>query len=69
MINKEKGFTSIEIIIVLFVVVGFGSWIFNTVKFASCDFEPDYKCEITHGTGVLVAPLSVVTVWFSDDES
>lgn len=42
-------------------------WIWNAVKFASCDFEGNYKCEAIHGVGVFVPPLSFVTVWFDDD--
>ena len=67
--RKQKGFTLIELVLFLFVVVGVGSWVWNVVKFASCDFESNFKCEVVHGAGVFVPPLSIVTVWFSDDSS
>lgn len=65
--KKQKGFTLIELIIVI-SFFSFGvSWIWNTVKLASCDFEPNYKCEAIHGVGVVIPPLSIVTVWYGDD--
>lgn len=42
-------------------------WIWNGVKFVSCDFESDYKCEIIHGAGVFIPPAAYITVWFDDD--
>jgi hypothetical protein len=44
-------------------------WIWNGVKFLSCDFESDYKCEAVHGAGVLIPPVSFITVWFDDDSA
>ena len=67
--KKQNGFTLIEIIFVLVVVVGFGSWVTNLVKFTNCDFESPYKCEVIHGAGVFVPPLSVITAWFSSDST
>lgn len=49
------------------VVLGFGGLVWNAVKLASCDFESNYKCEVIHGAGLVVPPLSLVTVWFADD--
>ena len=42
-------------------------WIWNGFKFASCDFESDYKCEAIHGIGVVVPPAAFITVWFGSD--
>ncbi len=42
-------------------------WVFNAFKFANCDFESDYKCEIIHGAGVFIPPSSFITVWFDTD--
>ncbi len=42
-------------------------WVFNAFKFAECDFESDYKCEIIHGVGVLLPHSSFITVWFDTD--
>lgn len=65
--KKQRGFTLIELLLVLVVVVGGGSWIWNAVKLTSCDFESNYRCELIHGAGLVVPPLSIVTVWFGDD--
>ena len=65
----QKGFTLIEIIFVVVVVPIIGLWIWNAAKLASCDFEPNYKCEVIHGIGLIIPPSSVVTAWFADDET
>ncbi len=44
-------------------------WVWNGVKFANCDFESDWKCEVIHGAGVFIPPTSYITVWFDDDSS
>lgn len=66
-IKNQKGFTIIELIIVLLVVVFGGAWFYNIFQLADCDFEADYKCEVVHGAGFIVPPAAVVTVWFDDD--
>ena len=53
------------LILIVALIVTAGTW--NAFKFASCDFEANYRCEAIHGVGVIVAPLAVVTVWFDDD--
>lgn len=53
-------------IAVLFIFLG--SWIWNAVKFASCDFESDFKCEVIHGAGVFIPMASLITVWFDVDD-
>lgn len=65
--KKQRGFTLVELLFVLVVVVSGGSWIWNAVKLTSCDFESNYRCELIHGAGLVVPPLSIVTVWFGDD--
>ena len=65
--KNQRGFTLVELLFVLVVVVGGGSWIWNAVKLTSCDFESNYRCELIHGAGLVVPPLSIVTVWFGDD--
>ena len=42
-------------------------YIINAYKFAGCDFEANYKCEIIHGIGVGAPPASYITMWFDDD--
>jgi len=42
-------------------------WTVNLLRLSSCDFQSPYRCEIMHGIGVVVVPMSVITVWFDDD--
>ena len=65
--KKQNGFTLIELVVVIVAVFGIGGWVWNAAKLASCDFESNYKCEAIHGAGLIVPPLSIVTVWFDDD--
>ncbi len=66
--KRQKDFTLLKVIaLVLLPVVVAGSWVANAVKLSACDFEPDYRCEFIHGTGLFFIPLSVATVWFDDD--
>lgn len=46
-----------------------GAYIVNAVKFTNCDFEPDFKCEIIHGVGLIPSPISAITVWFDSDKT
>lgn len=66
--KKQNGFTLIELLIVVAFVLGVVPWIWNAVKFASCDFKSDYKCEAIHGGGVFIPPAAIITVWFDDDD-
>lgn len=57
---------SIEIIVIIVICHVPIVWVWNMAKLFSCDFEPNYKCEIVHGIGIL--PLvSLVTVFADDD--
>jgi hypothetical protein len=63
----KRGFTIIELFSIIAVLCVVVSWAWNATKFFSCDFEESYKCEIVHGVGIVVPPLSLVAVWFADD--
>jgi hypothetical protein len=43
------------------------AWGVNAYKLSQCDFAADYKCEALHGVGLVVPPLSWITVWFGHD--
>lgn len=66
--NKQSGFTSVELILVIVFFGGIISWIWNIVKLSDCDFEADYRCEVIHGIGVIPAVAPFV-VWFDDDSN
>lgn len=40
------------------------SWVINLIQFFKLDFNEPYKDEIIKLIGVVVPPLSSVTVWF-----
>ncbi len=42
-------------------------WGVNLGKLIQCDFDAPYKGEIVHAIGVVIAPASLITVWFSDE--
>lgn len=44
-------------------------WFGNLFGLLSCDFESDYKCEVTHGIGVVIPYAAPITVWFGDDRN
>ena len=44
------------------------AWPVNAYQFVSgCDFEPVGRCEIVKGAGIVIPPLSVLTVWGTTD--
>jgi prepilin-type N-terminal cleavage/methylation domain-containing protein len=44
--RNEKGFTLIELMIVIIIIGGGIGWVMNLVKLADTDFEEPYKTEI-----------------------
>lgn len=40
------------------------SWVINLIQFFKLDFNEPYKDEIIKLIGVVVPPLSSITVWF-----
>jgi len=55
------------IIILVVCALCFVPYAWNGYKLSQCDFESDYKCEIIHGIGVVIAPTAWIAVWFDDD--
>jgi len=56
-------------IILIIALALFPVWAFvlNAYKLFQCDFNTPLKCEIVHTIGVVVPPLSMITVWGDDD--
>lgn len=65
-VRAEPSIGCVVISVWLLFVIMYG---INIYKLVQCDFASDYKCEILHGVGVVVAPASVVTAWVGTDES
>jgi hypothetical protein len=62
---KSKLENNINITISL-IVIGLtisGSWLKNLYEFSQCDFESPWDCEIIHGIGIPIVPVSIVTAW------
>jgi len=51
--KSQKGFTAIELILVLVLAFGAIGWGMNLYKLASCDFNAPYKAEVIHGVGLV----------------
>ena len=56
----------LQSLFILLIIVAL-PWVWNCYKFAHCDFESDFNCEVIHGIGVFAPPAAYVTVWFDDD--
>lgn len=50
----------IIVIMWLFLTV---SWIKNIYELTECDFESPYKCEVIHGIGIPIPPVSWISAW------
>lgn len=60
--KTQRGFTRIEIlIVVIFLAVGIG-WVKNIIKLVNCDFEAPYKAEVVHMLGI-IPPVGMITGW------
>lgn len=59
---------SAMLLLVAYLLALLISWPVNAYQFVSgCDFEPVGRCEIVKGAGIVVPPLSVLTVWDTTD--
>ena len=58
--NSQRGFTIIEVLIVLFVFVGGAGWIWNIAKIVQSGFDVITGMFIARCIGVFVAPLGAV---------
>lgn len=58
--KKQLGFTIVELLIVLLMLVGGGGWIANIVKLAGSNFDPLTGMVVARAIGIFVAPLGAV---------
>lgn len=58
--NSQRGFTILELSIVLLAVVGSAGWIWNIVKIVQSGFDVITGMFIARCIGVFVAPLGAV---------
>lgn len=58
--NKQKGFTSVELVILVVVLLGAGGWIANIVKIVNTGFDVFTGLLVARCIGVFVAPVGAV---------
>jgi prepilin-type N-terminal cleavage/methylation domain-containing protein len=58
--KKKNGFTLVELMIVMLILLGVVPYVMNVAKLIGSDFKAPYKKEIVHSIGV-VTPLYLVT--------
>ena len=58
--KKQLGFTIVELLNVLLVLVGGGGWIANIVKLVGSNFDPLTGMVVARAIGIFVAPLGAV---------
>lgn len=62
--NKQKGYTTSDLIIVAFVLLSIGGWIANIVKLIGSDFDPLTGMVVGRVVGIFVAPLGAILGYF-----
>lgn len=60
--KNQKGFTAIELLIVIFMLAFLSGQVLCVIKFFKCDFEPSYKAEIIYGVS-LITDIGTITGW------
>ena len=58
--KRERGFTSVDLFVVLVVLLGSVGWVWNIVKIAGSDFAQITGMLILRVVGVFLAPLGAV---------
>ncbi len=55
-------------ILIILCVFAF-SWIGNAYKLINSDFDSPLRAEFFHGVGLVIPPISIITVWVSEEKS
>lgn len=63
----QKGFTIIEVMILVVVLFVGGAFIKNIANFCSCNFEAPYKAEVLYGAGIFT-PTFLVTAFMDIED-
>ena len=59
-VKRQRGFTLVELMCVVLVLIGAGGWIANVVKIAGTGFADFNGMLIARCIGVFIAPLGAV---------
>jgi hypothetical protein len=63
----QKGFTIIEVLILVIVLFVVGTYIGNAVRFVNCNFAEPYKAEVLYGMGFVVPTFPVTAFMDIED--
>ncbi len=63
----QKGFTLIEVLVLVFILFVIGTYAANVVRLFSCDFEEPYKAEICYGAGLFLPTFPVTAFMDIED--
>jgi len=55
------------ILVIAFMLFAVCTFLINAYKLTQCDWKTPIKCEAVHALGLVVPPLSLITVWSDDD--
>ena len=58
--KKQSGFTALELMAVIVVVLGVGGWIANIVKLVGMNFDHITGLLVVRAIGIFLAPLGAV---------
>lgn len=66
----KKQLTTIALLQVSIGLTIWVCWIGNIYRLSQCDFDPkgSWRGEAFHVLGVVIPPVSVITVWFNDSD-
>ena len=65
--KKQRGFTVVELLIVITMLYGAVSWGKNAYNLTQCDFDPIGKAEFVYTLGIFT-PTFLVTAWVSFED-
>ena len=69
-IRGQKGFTIIELIVVIVMIFSIIGYAMNIYKLVKCDFKAPYKAEIIRGIGIVTGTGVVIGyISISDNSS
>lgn len=58
--KRQKGFSVVELLVVIVAIVGGIGWCMNAYKITQCDFDAPYKAEAIRAVGIFMPPVGAV---------
>lgn len=66
--KNNKGFTAVEILFVLVIILGSVGYVKNIIKLVNCDFKYPYKAEAVYGVGTFIPVVGAVTGYITVED-